>query len=49
MSDREEEYANRLACFRSEQMSTADLLAFMNEDDAFAAYVLARISEEPQP
>jgi hypothetical protein len=33
-----------LACFRSEQMTAAELLAHMAEDEGFAAYVAERMA-----
>lgn len=37
-------YANLLACFRSEQMSAAELLAHMAEDADFAEYVRGNVA-----
>ena len=33
-----------LACFRSEQMTAAELLAHMAEDEAFAQYVRENVA-----
>jgi hypothetical protein len=37
-------YANLLACFRSEQMNAAQLLAHMAEDADFSQYVMERMT-----
>jgi hypothetical protein len=43
------EYEALLACYRSEQMSTAQLLAHMDEDAAFESFVRARVNDRASP
>ena len=45
MDKTDDAYALLWMCFTSEQMSVAELVAFMTEDQAFKAYADARLSE----